>query len=222
MTRAADPLSAETFGSASAGNVAVVGGHYADGAGFSADACVCATMFWMFLPCWIGLKNQAGGKSVHGSLVFHRRDNTGLGRVRLGPIDISLASLDDGIEHPSPKRRFAAESNVGDSADGSGSWNRRQRHQLGCFCGMPTKDAAGNFCTNAFDRPKFMERLHVADRTLALIKPDAVQHRSHIVKLIVEHGFTIVKVSRSFSFLDSELDDKSDLICTDFAGMPSF
>lgn len=198
---AADTVSAVAVVSSPAGNVAVVGGRDVFGPGCGADACVCATMFWMFLPCWIGLKNQAGrtsgnGRHAYENLAFHRRENIGRRRTRL-PFDIPLASGDDGTEHPSVKRRFAAEHSVGNSADGSAlSWNQWQRRrQLGCFCGMPTRDAAGNFCTNAFDRPRFMERLHKTDRTLALIKPDAVQYRSRIVELIVEHGFTVVKVN---------------------------
>lgn len=46
------------------------------------------------------------------------------------------------------------------------------------------------------------------ERTLALIKPDAVQKSNDIENILLEHGFTVIQVSSnslSDAFLDSHL-----------------
>ena len=179
--------------------------------GLGSDGCTCAAMLWVFLPCWIGLSDRRGDTRAD---IYGRRGH----RVQqLQAQQRGARALNDDFEDYWNLKKFDTDSKQRDAsrkrngAAGIRGWQRSpyvekqsprrwwRQHQYGCYCGMPSQDASGNSCANAYIRLPSRGRSSTPDRTLAMIKPDSVRHRQEIVELIKEHGFTIVRVSRLHS-----------------------
>jgi hypothetical protein len=137
------------------------------------DGCTCAAMFWVFLPCWIGLNNRVGSTSSplrHHQLLFNAYQRR---HVLSADLKATLT------------RRRRLVTNGNDSGPRDVTTTEGYRHQTGCFCGMPSEDVSGKLCGKSKIRH---------GRTLAMIKPDAIQHREQIKEMIRQNGFTIVRV----------------------------
>jgi len=181
----------------------VTEGRHVSVSGLGPDGCTCAAMLWVFLPCWIGLSDRLGDTK---EAFYDRRRHRVLQQTQRRGVNEN--ELKDAIDDDWILERFDVESKLkngqgNEEGDGRG-WkmsmrpptkqSHSRRHQSGCYCGMPSRDASGNVCANTFLRPPARRRSSTLDRTLAMIKPDAVQHRDEIRALIKEHGFTIARV----------------------------